>query len=844
MIRVNDRFGPCLGQSNLWRRMATVLMAGLMWVVVGCGGDHSSGNASTSSASAGMSVPASISSITPSSGPVGTQVVITGVGLNTVTSARVGGVAAAFVIESSTRLRLTVPVGTVGGRVEVTAATGVAAGVVVSATNFTVTPPPAMTVSALMPANVLRGQALTVVGTSLLRATTVIFGGGVSAAVATHSGELSLTVVVPVGATSGTITVSAGPGDTATSTSALTVVDPIVVTPQTYTVAPGANVTLTGTGLMQVSAVTASGVAAVIVSKTATQLVFTLPAGVGCGPLMLRSNSQPAVAAGTVVLNTGCGAARNAGVEVAQVLSQTTGDGRQRLVPGKETWVRVFAVSESADAAAPAMRVLGFNQGIALGAVSLVGPGTLPQLSANGSVTQSMRDDESRSYNAELPASWIASGLSLRVEIDPMQQWGPTQVTEVAPTVGGNSSIDLVLVPLISGANVPTMPDLEEVLNELTRRLPVARERIVVSLRAPYTLTSVTDGVDTSTEWSLALSELENLRRAEAPGKHYYGMVRPMVSAGTAGVGYVNNVGATTPAISSLGWDASRNSWRRTMVHELGHNFGRPHAPCGGAASPDPNYPYAGGLLGTTPLFDSLSNDVIAAASMADIMGYCNGSWFSDYNLREVQRFLEARPQPVGQFASTRTSLSEVWVVSGVIDDAGVRLAPVYAMRAAAPAPTAAAGVHSLRLATRAGAVMDVPFDTYEVDHANGEQHFFVRVPSPGTLDSITVHHGGQALPMVASDRVWATKAVTRAAAQDAAVAASVRGGDMQITWNRDAVSFVTVAWVAGAERRTLAMNAQTGHVSVPLTSLPPGGAIEVSLSDGINARTVTLPRP
>ncbi len=822
--------------------VAAVWVAGGM-LLAGCGGGKSSNSSSSSSVAASAPLPVSISAFAPTNGPVGSVIVVTGTSLNTVSSARVGTVAATFVIVSSTQLRVTVPAGATGGRVEITATSGV----VQSATNFTVTPPLPLAVSAFAPTSVLRGQTLTVTGTSLLRATTVIFGGGVSAAVATHSGDASLTVVVPVGATSGPITVSAGPGDAATSGATLSVVDAIMVTPQTYAVAPGANVAVSGSGLTEVSGVTVSGVAVPIVSKTATQLILTLPVGVGCGPLVLLSTTQPSVAAGAVALNTGCGSARNAGVEVAQVLSQVSGETRQRLVPGKETWVRVFAVSESAGVAAPAMRVLGFNGGASLGTVTLMGPGTLPQLAAASSVPQSLRDDETQSYNAELPASWIAGGLSLRIELDPLQQFGPTQVTEVTPLVGSNNHIDLVLVPLVSGANVPTMPNLADVLDELARRLPVARERIVVSLRAPYTLTSVTDGVDTSTEWSTVLSELENLRRTEAPNKHYYGMVRPMVSAGTAGIGYVNSVGATTPAVSSLGWDASRSGWRRTMVHELGHNFSRPHAPCGGVASPDPNYPYAGGLLGATPLFDSLSNDVIATAGMADIMGYCNGSWFSDYNLREVQRFLEARPQPVSLLLSASAAMTDVLVVSGVMDDAGVRLEPVHSMRATAP--EVSSGAHKLHLTTRTGAVMEVPFDTYEVDHVAGERHFFARVVSPGTLSNISVHHGATALPMVAKDRVVAARTVvpsatSGAASKNAAVAATLRGGNVEISWDRNAAPFVTVTWVAGTERRLLTRSAQSGRVSAPLVSLPPGGAFEVSLSDGLNAHTVMVPRP
>ena len=817
--------------------IAAAFAAAAVLVLSACGGGKSGG--SPAPAPPPAPAPLAIVSFAPAIGIAGDIVTVTGTGLNTVTTARVGTVAAVFAIDSSTQLRVTVPAAAASGRIEVSDG----ASTVQSATSFTVTALMPMTVTGLAPATIAVGQTLTVSGTNLARANTVIFAGGASAPVVSRNGSTSLTAVVPGGAASGTVTVSAGAGDSATSAGALTVVEPIVVTSQVYSVAAGAPVTIAGSGLLQVSGVTVNGGTASISSRTATQLVFVPPAGVACGPIALLSASQPAVAAGAVMIGAGC-AVRSAGVEFAQVMSQDTVDGRLRLVPGKETWVRAYVVSELAATAAPVVRVVGFNGATQLGTINLVGPAALPQLAPSSVVPQSMRDNEAQSFNAELPAAWIGTGLRLRVEIDPAQQFGTTIATDVTPVMGTNTYVDLVMVPLVSGANVPTMPNLADVLDELIRKLPVPRDRIAVSLRAPYTLTSVTDGVDTSTEWSAALSELENLRRAEAPAKQYYGMSRPMVTSGTAGIGYVNSVGSSSPSLSSMGWDASRTSWRRTMIHEFGHNYSRRHAPCGGVANPDPNWPpeYPNGVLGPTPLFDSLNNDVIPAAGQTDIMGYCNGSWFSDYNLREAQRFLEARPQPV-TITSASSAPSDVLVISGVIDASGVRFAPVRSVRGEAPLPEA--GDHMLRLATQAGPVVQVPFAPVEVDHAPGELHFFVSVPDPGPLAGIEVMRGAQRLPMAAAGVVAASRAASTAVAPaDAGVAAAVRGNDLEVTWNPAAARFVTVTAVSGATRHVLAIDARGGRVAVPQVSLPPGGSIEVSLSDGLNARTLVLARP
>lgn len=853
------------GRSTVWA-LAIALCLSLVGLS-GCGGGKSSAAASqTPTSSIPAPVPLTLSAFTPISGAPGTDITVTGTGLSAITAVTVGGVAATFSVTSATQLVFTVPANAVTGKIEISNSSG---GLVTSTASFTVSAPLPLAVNTFSPSSALRGQTITVTGTSLSRVTAVIFGGGISASVASHSGNASLTAVVPIGAVSGPITVSDGLGGTAVSTQSFTVVETITVTPQTYTAASGTNVTLSGSGLLEVSGVTVSGVAATVQSASATQLVFTVPAGVGCGAIVLTSSSQPSVNAGSVALSTGCGTVRNAGIEVAQLLSQVSGEARQHLVPGKETWVRVFAVSETANTTAPTLQVRGFNGSTPLGTVTLSGPALAPQLAASSSVPQSMRVNSAQSYNAELPASWITSGLRLRLEIDPSQQFGPMQMTEVSPEVGTHTYIDLVVVPLVSGSNAPSMPNLADVLEELERRLPLGRDRIRVAMRAPYSLSSVNNGVDTSSEWVAALNELENLRRSEAPSKHYYGMVMPMVSAGTAGIGYVNVVGASNPALSSLGWDASRTTvWRRTMSHELGHNFSRPHAPCGGVASPDVNYPYAGGLLGTTPLFDSVTNSVMSPSGLADIMGYCNGSWFSDYNVREIQRFLEARPQPVSLMtvgltsgsASSRVASSEVLMISGVIDDTGVQLAPVRSARGVAPAAGAASAAttstaasatpseHSLRLTMRSGAVLDVPLDSFEVDHAP-ERHFFARVAHPGEVAAIEVRHGKKVLPQrsmpsALSSAVARTSVGTGVVSANAAVAAKVVGQELEVTWNPAAAAFVTVTLVTPTQRQVLTVDSQKGRVSAPLVSLPPGGSIEVSLSEGLNARTVNVPRP
>jgi hypothetical protein len=89
-----------------------------------------------------------ITAFAPGSGPAGTSVSISGTGFGTTTTVRFNGVAAGFVLNSSTMLTATVPPGASTGPITVTTAGGTAA----SATSYAVMGPPAPTVLSRSPA--------------------------------------------------------------------------------------------------------------------------------------------------------------------------------------------------------------------------------------------------------------------------------------------------------------------------------------------------------------------------------------------------------------------------------------------------------------------------------------------------------------------------------------------------------------------------------------------------------------------------------------------------------------------------------------------------------------------
>src|SRR5262249_18299203 len=159
-------------------------------------------------------------------------------------------------------------------------------------------------------------------------------------------------------------------------------------------------------------------------------------------------------------------------------------------------------------------------------------------------------------------------------------------------------------------------------------------------------------------------------------------------------------------------------------------------------ASPDQNYPYLSGAMSTTPLFESLLDAVQSPVGTADVMGYCNGDWFSDYNFREVQRFLESQPQPAKIQITSAAGPTESLIITGRIDADGVTINPVQRTRGIAQTAAGGAGSHTLRLILPAGDAISIDFEPVQVDHAS-ESHFFVQIPAPAALAGIAVARGG-----------------------------------------------------------------------------------------------------
>ncbi|MFV8755649.1 M66 family metalloprotease [Nannocystaceae bacterium ST9] len=131
-------------------------------------------------------------------------------------------------------------------------------------------------------------------------------------------------------------------------------------------------------------------------------------------------------------------------------------------------------------------------------------------------------------------------------------------------------------------------------------------------------------------------TELVALRFADfaEPNEYYFALL----DACTGGIDDAGGLSPGTPGplkglgdlrVSTgllVGVDWSKN----TFVHELGHNQGRPHSPCGDPDGPDPNYPHDGASIGVYG-FNILTGQFFGPSNHKDYMSYCDPVWVSDW---------------------------------------------------------------------------------------------------------------------------------------------------------------------------------------------------------------------
>ncbi|WP_083921230.1 choice-of-anchor Q domain-containing protein [Cytophaga aurantiaca] len=241
-------------------------------------------------------------------GPAGTLLTLSGINMTSITEIKFQGAAAVttgFTNNTDHSVTVAVPAGATSGKITVTTALGTSA---LSAQAFTVgSATPAIATTGLSATSGPVGSLLTITGTNLAGITEIKFQG--AAAVTTgfiNNSATSVTVTVPIGATTGTISVTTAAGGlSAQSTQTFTITNPlpaIASTGLSVTSGPiGTLLTITGTnlsGITQIKFQTAAAVTTGFTNNTATSVTVEVPAGATSGKITVTN------AGGTSALST------------------------------------------------------------------------------------------------------------------------------------------------------------------------------------------------------------------------------------------------------------------------------------------------------------------------------------------------------------------------------------------------------------------------------------------------------------------------------------------------------------------------------------------------------------
>ena len=337
------------------------------------------------------------------------------------------------------------------------------------------------------------------------------------------------------------------------------------------------------------------------------------------------------------------------------------------LVAGKPALLRVFVTNGGmADAQRPPVRATFYRHDRPVHTVEIPGGDErLPDRPEEG--------DLATSSNAAIPADVIQPGLEMVIEIDPgsMPDSASNAGRRLPPAgrlaldVAEVPPLDLTLVPFLWTWNPDwTLADYAAGLSPDDELFRMTRETLPVgdfhlNVREPVWTSVASEAKNTIS----MLVEVFVVRILDDAGGHYMAILPASERVGVAVI--PGNIG-----VSALdGY---------TMAHELGHNMNLRHAPCGGPAGLDPDYPYVDGTTGAWG-YDVLSGSLVSPWNH-DLMSYCPPGWISDFHFVKalVYRRSVERPVPAARAASATNLL--LW---GEVNDLGeIVLHPAFAVDA------------------------------------------------------------------------------------------------------------------------------------------------------------------
>jgi hypothetical protein len=450
-------------------------------------------------------------------------------------------------------------------------------------------------------------------------------------------------------------------------------------------------------------------------------------------------------------------------------------------------------------------------------------------------------------HQVVLPNTIAEPGLRVLVTLNPDGVLSEATLSDNTwPLSGQPMNVAVVSVPplqvhfvpifLTNGGSTGTVSagTLPEYLYATRQLHPVAQ--IDASIGGVFS-TDVPFGDGQSSAWTAILQQLDVLRVSEGTDRYYVGALRPPPGVSFVQFGgfayipfdpYSTGPSTRTAVVVGVGWFNRARHTTELVAHELGHTMGRRHAPCGGAAGPDPLYPYTSASIGAYgyDLYSySLNTNGLPVAygpaSASDVMSYCTPAWISDYNYVAL---LNAR---TGVAAAANAEPAggecECLILWGSVEGDSVRLRPSFTARTRVAVPSRRGPVSVTGESRDGRRLFHYDFEAAELDHAPNVRHFAFAIPLGGgvreSLSRIRARYGSRT-----------TEIVTRVATAPPRASVSARrlgAGEMEVRWDTAAAPVVVAR--DPITDRVLAIGT-SGRVIVRT----PRSELDLSVSDGV----------
>ena len=399
------------------------------------------------------------------------------------------------------------------------------------------------------------------------------------------------------------------------------------------------------------------------------------------------------------------------------------------LVAGKMATLRLFVTSEySTHEEIPPARAYFLADGEEIGTVDVPAKEvTIPTTLDEGEATLSV--------NFEISEDIIQPDLEMYVQIDPDgtldEELGVAkrvpEEDNIEYTVYELSTFDLTVIPFLweddpDSTILDYVKDMEDEEEEYGR------------LHATFDLLPMSDlevsayeATETSSNCAhTLLNETNVIRIADGGGGYFQGQLTGSYTC-AAGVAWLNHKASFSIPVNLV------------IAHELGHNLNLAHAPCGGAAGTDPNFPQENGTVGTYGW--TFRTKSVHDTDTYDMLSYCDPQWISGYHFRKAARYRRARSSlPPGSSTPVRSLL--LW--GGLDEEGRPYLRPAFVMEATAELPLSGGDHRLVGRADDGAVVFALSFDMPEVGDAPGKSSAFtftlpVEGAWAGKLASITL---------------------------------------------------------------------------------------------------------